>query len=98
VDLGLRTVARRLRVVYTPHAKLYHHESASRRLDRLPVDDWWQSFVSYRPYLRDGDPFYNPNLTLLGPDCSFRRHAESGEELALRTLVQVLPRTRGSEP
>jgi O-antigen biosynthesis protein len=98
VDLGLRTVARGLRVVYTPHAKLYHHESASRRLDRLPVGDLWESFVSYRPYLRSGDPFYNPNLTLLGPDCSFRRHPESGEELALRTLVQTLSSTRDAPP
>lgn len=88
VDLGLRTVAKGLRVVYTPHARLYHHESASRRLDSLPAEDYWQSFGSYRPYLRDGDPFYNLNLTLLGPDCSFRRHAESGEELALRTLAK----------
>lgn len=98
VDLGLRTVARGLRVVYTPHAKLYHHESASRRLDGLPPEDYWQSFASYRSYLRDGDPFYNPNLTLLGPDCSLRRHTESGEELALRTLEQVLPNGRAKKP
>ncbi|WP_224245714.1 rhamnosyltransferase WsaF family glycosyltransferase [Hyalangium gracile] len=91
VDLGLRTVGRGLRVVYTPHAKLYHHESASRRLDSMPEGDFWESFVSYRPYLRDGDPFYNPNLTLLGPDCSLRRHPENGEELALRTLSRDLP-------
>ncbi|WP_407742805.1 glycosyltransferase [Hyalangium sp.] len=96
VDLGLRTVARGLRVVYTPHAKLYHHESASRRLDSLPEGDFWESFVSYRPYLRSGDPFYNPNLTLLGPDCSLRRHTEDGEELALRTLARDLP--SGQDP
>jgi GT2 family glycosyltransferase/glycosyltransferase involved in cell wall biosynthesis len=91
VDLGLRTVAKGLRVLYTPHAKLYHHESASRRQDSNPTEDFWQSFVSYRPYLRAGDPFYNPNLTLLGPDCSLRRHTENGEELALRTLMRALP-------
>jgi GT2 family glycosyltransferase/glycosyltransferase involved in cell wall biosynthesis len=96
VDLGLRTVAKGLRVLYTPHAKLYHHESASRRLDSLPEGDFWESFASYRPYLRDGDPFYNPNLTLLGPDCSLRRHSENGEELALRTLSRDLP--SGQDP
>jgi GT2 family glycosyltransferase len=90
VDLGLRTVAMGLRVLYTPHAKLFHHESASRRLDSLPEEDFWASFASYRPYLRTGDPFYNPNLTLLGPDCSLRRHREDGEELALRTLSRDL--------
>jgi len=91
VDLGLRTVAMGLRVLYTPHAKLFHHESASRRLDSLPEEDFWASFASYRPYLRAGDPFYNPNLTLLGPDCSLRRHTEDGEEMALRTLSRDLP-------
>jgi GT2 family glycosyltransferase/glycosyltransferase involved in cell wall biosynthesis len=91
VDLGLRTVAMGLRVLYTPHAKLFHHESASRRLDSQPEEDFWASFASYRPYLRTGDPFYNPNLTLLGPDCSLRRHSEDGEELALRTLSRDLP-------
>ena len=94
VDIGLRTVAKGLRVVYTPHARLVHHESASRRLDTLPEADFWGSFLAYRPYLKKGDPFYNPNLTLLGPDCSLRRHREDGEELALQTLAGDLSSMR----
>jgi glycosyltransferase involved in cell wall biosynthesis len=94
VDQGIRTVRMGLRVVYTPHAKLVHHESASRRLDSIPESDHWLSFVSYRPYLRGGDPFYNPNLTLAAADCTLRRHEEDGEALALQTLARDLPSMR----
>lgn len=94
VDLGLRTVARGLRVVSTPHARLVHHESASRRLDSIPENDFWASFAAYRPWLKQGDPFYNPNLSLLTPDCALRQHAENGEELAVQTLARDMPSTR----
>ncbi len=91
IELGLRLVRRGLRVVYTPHATLVHHESASRRLDQLPENDLWQSFVAYRPWLRSGDPFYNPHLTLKSTDAGLRWHAEDGEALALDTLAHDLP-------
>ncbi|WP_373564350.1 glycosyltransferase [Myxococcus sp. CA039A] len=92
VDIGLRLNQRGLRVVYTPHARLIHHESASRRADAVPESDYWRSYVSYRPWLGEkGDPFYNPNLSLLGTDCTLRQHAETGETLALRTLTHDVP-------
>ncbi len=54
--------------LYTPHARLIHHESASRGRqsgDPHPVDSAlflqrWESV------LKQGDPFYNPNLTTTG--------------------------------
>nr|WP_223755278.1 glycosyltransferase [Myxococcus sp. RHSTA-1-4] len=92
VDLGLRLNQRGLRVVYTPHARLIHHESASRRADAIPEADYWRSYVAYRPWFgARGDPFYNPNLTLLGTDCALRHHAEDGETLAVRTLSHDVP-------
>lgn len=92
VDIGLRLNQRGLRVVYTPHARLVHHESASRRADAIPEADYWWSYVAYRPWLgARGDPFYNPNLTLLGTDCALRQHTEDGETLAVRTLSRDVP-------
>ena len=92
VDIGLRLHQRGLRVVYTPHARLIHHESASRRADAIPESDYWWSYVAYRPYLgARGDPFYNPNLPLLGTDCALRHHPEDGETLAVRTLSRDVP-------
>ncbi len=94
VDLGLRSTRRELRVVYTPHTKLIHHESASRRLDAIPENDFWMSFAAYRDVLREGDPFYNPNLTLLGTNCDLRTDDRSPEALGVRLLVADLPSSR----
>jgi O-antigen biosynthesis protein len=94
VDLGLRLHARGLRVVCTPFARVVHHESASRRTDAIPEPDYWRSFTSYRPWLQRGDPYYNPNLTLLSGDCDLRRHPEDGEALAVRTLAHEVPSAR----
>ena len=63
VDLCLRVVQRGYYIVWTPHAVLYHHESATRghyqpeRNIRYFCDKW-------RDFLARGDPFYNPNLAL----------------------------------
>ncbi|WP_245592016.1 rhamnosyltransferase WsaF family glycosyltransferase [Cystobacter fuscus] len=97
IEVCLRMVSKGLRVVYTPYTRLTHHESASRRLDAMPEDDFWRSFVAYRPYLRGGDPFYNPNLTLSSTSCDLRWHSEDGEALALRTLAWELPGARARE-
>jgi O-antigen biosynthesis protein len=71
VDLCLRIRERGYLIVYTPHAELYHHESASR------------GHFSHRPseflYMRerwgevlDNDPYYNPNLSLGSADFDLR--------------------------
>lgn len=89
VDLCLRMVERGLRVVYTSGTWLFHHESASRRNDAIHADDWWESWRSYRRYLLYGDPFYNPNLTLAGTDCSLKMDDLSAVERAALLLTSV---------
>ena len=73
VDYCLRVREAGLRVVMTPFAKLYHHESVSRGKDDTPVKkarakreadymrDRWQRVLQ-------DDPFYNPNLNYSRPD------------------------------
>lgn len=90
IDLCLRIVRSGKRIVYTPHAKLIHHETASRKFRQVPANDAWMSFLAYQPWLREGDPFYNPNLTLLGIDGSLREHGLSGEDLAVAALATQL--------
>ena len=82
VDFCLRLRASGRRVVWTPFAELYHHESLSRgydvseaqsrRLEReigLLRRQW--------PEARNGeDPFYNANLSLLANDCRLRHPLE----------------------
>lgn len=57
-------------VVYAPYALLYHYESKSRGLEDTPekiarFNGEVTIFARKWPeILRDGDPYYNPNLTL----------------------------------
>lgn len=71
VDLCLRAIARGYRNVWTPHAILIHHESASRGDDVTPARRrrslMERDLVARRwATLLANDPAYNPNLTLTG--------------------------------
>ena len=67
VDFCLRVRSAGYRVVFTPWAQLYHHESASfgvRRQDLAGLAEMrrrWGAVI-------DRDPYYNPNLTRDFPD------------------------------
>jgi O-antigen biosynthesis protein len=65
VDFCLRAREAGYRILYTPHATLLHHESATRGAHNATVGEAYM----YRRWAREiaQDPFYNPNLT---------RHAE----------------------
>lgn len=71
VDYCLRVRRAGYRIVYTPYARLYHHESASfgaRQQDPAGADEMrrrWADVIAR-------DPYYNPNLTRDFPD--FRLH------------------------
>lgn len=76
IDFCLKLVSAGLRTVFTPHALLYHHESASRGLEDNPekiarftrevayLRDHWRSLIHH-------DPFYSPNLTLAHEGMTF---------------------------
>lgn len=71
VDYCLRLRAQGLRVVLTPHARLLHHESASRGEARRPdqVARRERELAALRLRWGDAllaDPFYSPLLTLEG--------------------------------
>ena len=57
-------------VVYNPYAELYHYESKSRGLENTPekVARFNREIETFRKkwpdILKNGDPYYNPNLTL----------------------------------
>ncbi len=70
VDFCMRVLRAGYRIVWTPFAVLYHHESASRGRSVDPKDvefmrnRWGEALLN--------DPYYNPNLTLQMPDYSLR--------------------------
>jgi len=68
VDFCLRVIEAGYRVVYTPHAVLYHHESVTKKAITNPSEvarlrSRWGHVIAH-------DPYYSPNLTRMGEDCS----------------------------
>jgi O-antigen biosynthesis protein len=70
VDLCLRATAAGFRVLNVPHVKLIHHESLTRTGIALSAENIAREREAYAPLLREGDPFYNPNLTALFTSCA----------------------------
>ena len=73
VDLCLKMGTCGYRVLYTPHAVLYHHESLSKTSrDLIPhpeevaaMKTKWENVIAH-------DPYYSPNLTRIDEDYSLR--------------------------
>jgi O-antigen biosynthesis protein len=81
VDFCLRVMDAGYRNLYTPYARLIHHESKTRGDDVSPerakrfdgekarlLDRWYDLIQS--------DPYYNPNLTKSREDFSIKRPSE----------------------
>jgi hypothetical protein len=70
VDYCLRVRQTGLRVVYTPHAELVHHESGTigpRTQAGVEVGRFRERWAQ----VLDRDPYYSPNLTRHSPDWGF---------------------------
>lgn len=93
VDFCLTLHSLGFRIVWTPFAEFVHHESTSRGYDasiekcvrlqqeiRLLRKKWHSFFLK-------GDPFHNPNLSLVSTRCDFRHPAENA---LIRSLLDDL--------
>ena len=75
--LKLRSIGKL--IVYNPYAELYHYESKSRGLEDTPekVARFNREIAVFEKrwpeILKNGDPYYNPNLTLDSQDFSLKR-------------------------
>ena len=79
IDFCMKLTEAGYLIVYNPYAELYHYESKSRGLEDTPekkvrfnrettlFNDKWPDIV------RNGDPYYSPNLTLESQDFSLRK-------------------------
>jgi len=88
IDLCLRAGQAGYRIVYTPFATLLHHEGATRGFSLPPSDVLRASYLMYEN-VRDGDPYFNPNLSYQyrQPTLSNPREPKR-EERILRILHQ----------
>ena len=74
VDYCLRVQRAGYRVVFTPHAALYHHESASRGRGASRREEQAVRIMRRRWRRRlEVDPYYNPNLSYERPDFTLAR-------------------------
>lgn len=84
VDLCLRTVQKGYLVVYNPHVEMYHYESKSRGAEDSPekIRRFQEEIEFMRTrwiaVLKQGDPCYNPNLTLSKWNYSLRGKKNKG--------------------
>jgi O-antigen biosynthesis protein len=76
VDFCIRVREAGFKIIWTPHAELYHYESASRGYETTPRKI--SRFTAEKQYMRakwgevlDNDPFYNPNLSLNSENIEF---------------------------
>jgi len=70
VEICLRARAAGYAVVYTPFARLLHHEGASRG-SYAPHADFIRASVQLLPYIAQDDPYFNPNLSYAHPNPTF---------------------------
>lgn len=79
IDFCMKLRKKGYLIVYNPYAELYHYESKSRGLEdtQEKVERFNREIKTFEErwpeILRDGDPYYNPNLTLESQDFSLRR-------------------------
>ncbi|MBV8572944.1 MAG: glycosyltransferase [Acidobacteriaceae bacterium] len=73
IDLSLKISNLGYRVLYTPHAELYHHEAFSKTSkDLVPHPVEVESMRLKWGKVISADPYYNPNLTRNDEDYSLR--------------------------
>ena len=103
IDFCLKVRALGYLVVYNPYVELYHYESKSRGLEDTPeklarfhreieiLERRWPDIM------KNGDPYYNPNLTLGQPglfaETDLRRDGEKIYEdtMERETMGDVVP-------
>jgi GT2 family glycosyltransferase len=84
IDLCMKFRAKGYLNVFTPFAELYHHESKSRGYEDTPQKRRrfkGESLTFQKRWYRrldEGDPYYNPNLSLEREDFSLRINDSTG--------------------
>lgn len=79
IDFCMKVRQKGYLIVYNPYAELYHYESKSRGLEDTPeklerFHNEIRIFETRWPeIMKNGDPYYNPNLSLETQDFSLKR-------------------------
>jgi len=89
VEICLRAWRYGYRTVYNPFAELVHYECQTRKSD-VPRQDYLVSFRHYEQHLRDGDPYWNPNLSRWDRNIGFHSQHEPSALAFAEGVLQEL--------
>ena len=76
------------RVVYTPFARLLHHEGGTRGFD-VPPADVLRAYFHMLPLVQDGDSFFSPNLSYAHRQPTIVRPEETARKDRLRSILEL---------
>lgn len=97
VNFCLNLDALGFRNIWTPHSQMIHHESISREAN-VPKKDEQAMWKRWGKLFESGDPFYNPNLSLIKWDCSLHIDVPSSELIRNLHLRKIPPHIKRMEP
>jgi GT2 family glycosyltransferase len=86
VDLCMKLIRQGYLIVWTPWAELYHYESMTRGIADTPdkLRKFFAEMQRFRSkwsgYVKKGDPFYSPNLTLHREDFSIKIYRDDAPD------------------
>jgi O-antigen biosynthesis protein len=86
IELCMRALDAGLRVMYTPFARLIHHEGRTRAR-HIPVRDIQRAYFQFKDYVARGDPYYNSNLSYAICTPTLRRSREPNPLSRLEKIV-----------
>ena len=98
IDYCMKVRALGKLVVYAPYATLYHYESKSRGLEDTP-EKVARFNREVAIFIKNGDPYYNPNLTLRKSNFALRDLLKEkiGEPYDLSVYDKFAPEEKKSD-
>ena len=87
VDICQRILQQGYRVVYTPFARLVHHEGMTRKR-YIPAQDIRRGAEHLERVVKQGDPYYNPNLSYAVRIPTLKRPREEEPIVRLEKIVR----------
>jgi len=86
IEICMRAITSGYRVVYTPYARLIHHEGRTR-FRHIPEQDIQRAYEHLKERVEEGDPFYNPNLSYKVRRPTLKRRGEEAPIVRLKHIV-----------
>jgi GT2 family glycosyltransferase len=94
VELCLRVFNAGYRNIYTPFARMTHHEGKTR-MRKYPQEDMQRGYEHFIEMISAGDPYFNPNLSYAAQIPTLKPANEESRLIRLRRIVELSARMVG---